>query len=48
MEKIENEYNIEWAKNQGYTIENVAKMYDFVDESVKQKINDALIDDLPE
>lgn len=39
---------IEWAKNQGYTIDNVAKMYDFADDSVRQKINDALIDDLPE
>ena len=39
---------IEWAKNQGYGIDNVAKMYDFADDSIKKKINDALIDDLPE
>jgi hypothetical protein len=39
---------ISWAKNQGYGIDNVAKMYDFADDSVRQKINDALIDDLPE
>lgn len=39
---------IEWAKNQGYGIDNVAKMYDFADDTIKKKINDALIDDLPE
>ena len=39
---------IEWAKNQGFGIDNVAKMYDFADDTIKKKINDALIDDLPE
>lgn len=39
---------VEWAKNQGYGIDNVAKMYDFADDSIKKKISDALVDDLPE
>lgn len=39
---------IEWAKNQGYGIDNVAKMYDFADDAIRKKISDALIDDLPE
>ena len=39
---------IEWAKNQGYGIDNVAKMYDFADDAIRKKISDAIIDDLPE
>ena len=39
---------VEWAKNQGYGIDNVAKMYDFANDSVRELINNALIDDLPE
>ena len=39
---------IAWAKKEGYGIDNVAKMYDFADDSVRKTINDALVDDLPE
>ena len=38
---------VDWAKKNGKTIDDVASMYDFESDTVKQAIIDALYDDLP-
>ena len=39
---------VSWARNQGLGIEKVAEKYDFADDSVRQSVAKALVDDLPE
>lgn len=38
---------VDWAKKNGKTIDDIASMYDFESDTVKQAIIDALYDDLP-
>ena len=49
MSRKENQVQtiVEWAKKNGKTINDIADLYDFASETVKNAIADAL-DDLPE
>ena len=38
---------VDWAKKNSKTIDDIAAMYDFESDTVKQAIIDALYDDLP-